>query len=160
MRAVGLNPDTGSGKRSDARRLKNQMTRLFASHITFQATIQTDELLGKRRKDMSVTSDSELWWDLKRPEQGALWQSWIDVGEKFYEAITTNPVPFDLRALRMLKRSPLALDVYAWACYRAFPIVQQKQPAQFVAWVSLMRQLGSGNKERQGFQEADENRAS
>ena len=133
MRAVGLNPDNGSGKRSDAGRLKKQMTRLLDAKITFQGTIETEQAIGKRRRGMDVTSDSELWWSVKKPEQGALWPSWIDVGENFYEAITTNPVPFDLRALRMLKRSPLALDVYAWACYRAFPIVKQKQPAQFVA---------------------------
>lgn len=144
MRAVGLNPDNGSGKRSDAGRLKKQMVRLLDAKITFQGTIETEQAIGKRRKAMDVTSDSELWWSVKKPEQGALWPSWIDVGENFYEAITTNPVPFDLRALRMLKRSPLALDVYAWACYRAFPIVQKKQPPQFVSWTMLMRQLGTG----------------
>ncbi len=36
MRAVGLNPETGRGKRGDARRLKDQMVRLFAASISFQ----------------------------------------------------------------------------------------------------------------------------
>ncbi len=151
MRAVGLNPDNGTGKKSDAYRLRQQMERLFASHMTFQATIENDHVQGTRRKDMSVTSESELWWDVKRPKQGALWQSWIELGEKFYEAITTEPVPFDLRALKMLRRSPLALDLYAWVCYRVFPIVRRNQPPQFVAWTMLMRQLGTGFKDVKDF---------
>ena len=36
MREVGLNPSKGTGKRSDAHRLREQMTRLFASSISFQ----------------------------------------------------------------------------------------------------------------------------
>jgi Plasmid encoded RepA protein len=143
MRQVGLNPGTGGGKRGDARRLHDQMDRLFASQITFQQTVETDEHHGKRWMDMKVAPRGELWWDPKRPEQGALWQSWILLGEDFYNALVTFPVPVDMRALRALKRSPLALDLYAWVSYRAFVIVQKKQPPQFTPWQSLMRQLGT-----------------
>jgi hypothetical protein len=36
------------------------------------------------------------------------------LGENFFEAITAAPVPLDMRVLKTLKRSPLALDLYAW----------------------------------------------
>ena len=38
MREVGLNPDTGGGKRGDAKRLHNQMDRLFGSRIRGEDT--------------------------------------------------------------------------------------------------------------------------
>ena len=143
MREVGLNPDTGRGKRGDAKRLHNQMDRLFGSRISFQQTIEAGDIHGKRRLNMEIAPESELWWNPKQPGQGALWQSWVRLGEEFYKALEDLPVPLDMRALRALKRSPLALDLYAWICYRAFIIVQKKQPPQFTAWSILMRQLGA-----------------
>jgi hypothetical protein len=151
MRQVGLNPDTGTGKRSDARRLKNQMTRLFASRISFRQTLEDGDRQGKRYLNMDVAPKGEYWWDVRRPEQGTLWESWIELGEEFYAAITTAPVPFDVRALRMLKRSPLALDLYAWACYRVFSIVQRNEPPKFMAWEMLMRQLGTDYADVKNF---------
>lgn len=144
MRAVGLNPNTGGGKRGDGKRLHNQMDRLFASRISFQQTFTDDpHRHGKAWLNMDVAPRGELWWNPRTPEQGALWQSWIQLGQEFYSALVALPVPVDMRALRALKRSPLALDLYAWVCFRAFVIVQKKQPAQFIAWETLMRQLGT-----------------
>jgi hypothetical protein len=91
---------------------------------------------------MEVAPEGELWWH-PHPEQTALWESWIELGEKFFQAVIASPVPIDMRALRALKRSPLALDLYAWASYRAFAIVQKNQPPTFVSWQSLMQQLGA-----------------
>jgi hypothetical protein len=48
-----------------------------------------------------------------------------------------------MRALRALKRSPLALDLYALISYRAFVIVQKNLPPQFISWEQLSRQLGT-----------------
>ncbi len=152
MRDVGLNPDNGTGKRSDARRLHDQMERLFASRISFhQTTNITDELQRKRRLNMDVAPQSELWWNPKTPEQGALWESWIRIGLELYEALIESPVPLDMRALRALKRSPLALDLYAWSCYRAFVIVQRQQPPQFMAWSLLQQQLGGDYSDPKDF---------
>jgi hypothetical protein len=151
MREVGLNPDTGGGKRGDAKRLHNQMDRLFASRISFQETFEAGGLQGRERGTMEIAPDSELWWDPKRPKQGALWQSWIRLSEKFFNALVASPVPVDMRALRVLKRSPLALDLYAWVCYRAFVIVQKNQPPQFMAWELIRRQLGTDYRDPKNF---------
>jgi Plasmid encoded RepA protein len=153
MRAVGLNPDTGGGKRGDAKRLHNQMDRLFGSRITFQHIADDPHHHGKSWLNMEIAPRGELWWDPKRPNQGALWQSWILLGEEFYNALVAFPVPVDMRALRALKRSPLALDLYAWISYRAYVIVQKKQqPPQFTAWTVLMRQLGTDYTTANDFQ--------
>jgi hypothetical protein len=58
-----------------------------------------------------------------------------------------------MRALRALKRSPLALDLYAWTSYRAFAIVQKNQPPKFVSWRLLMQQLGADYGTANDFQQ-------
>ena len=142
MRAVGLDPNTGGGVRSDARRLRNQMERLFRAIISFQvSSIEDPHRHGKSWLDMQVAPEGELWWNPKRPEQGALWGSWIELGERFFQAITASPVPVDMRALRALKRSPLALDMYALASYKAF--AANRAGAQFIPWNGLLQQLGA-----------------
>jgi hypothetical protein len=47
MRAVGLDPSRG-GKRSDQKRLKDQMRRLFKSHISFNASMDLPHAHGER----------------------------------------------------------------------------------------------------------------
>ena len=98
----------------DARRLRDQMQRLFRARLSFQGTHERPGEQGETRLDMLVAEKSEFWWSHRQPEQGALWGSWIELGEKFFAAVTAYPVPADIRALKALKQSPLALDLYAW----------------------------------------------
>lgn len=151
LRAVGYTPTTGGGPRGDAARVKEQTRRLFASTISF---IQTGELepdrVGERRLNMSVADFSELWWNPKQPDQVHLWGSWVELGEKFYTALTAAPVPVDLRALRALKRSPLALDLYAWATHKALSVARKGKP-QFVPWKGLREQFGAEYRELRNF---------
>lgn len=48
----------------------------------------------------------------------------------------------DTRALKALKRSPLTLDLYALCCYESYRVQKTRKP-RFIAWRSLMLQLGS-----------------
>jgi hypothetical protein len=153
MREVGLSPDTGGGKRSDAKRLHEQMRRLFQARISFiQANLQ--DTRGEATLNMEIAPRTVLWWDVRKPEQGSLWESWIELGESFFEAITSAPIPVDTRALRALKRSPLTLDLYALCCYESYR-VQKTRKARFLAWRSLMVQLGAtyhGKRAQNDFQ--------
>jgi hypothetical protein len=149
MREVGLDPNTGGGKRSDAKRLREQMWRLFAARISFQQSVEANGHHGERWPNMEVAPEGELWWDLKEPEQAALWESWIELGEKFYQAIIAAPVPADMRALRALRRSPLALDLYAWATYRVFQV--NRKGAAFIPWSRLQEQMGTKYGETRNF---------
>lgn len=143
MRDVGLDPSTGGGKRGDGRRLQNQMERLFRATISLEVTKEESGVGSKRWIDMQVAPEGELWWDFKNPDQATLFGSWIELGEKFYDAIITAPVPLDKRALRALKRSPLALDLYAWATYKTFSLRQHNKTEQFIPWKTFMAQLGA-----------------
>jgi hypothetical protein len=144
MAELGLNSSNGSSgaKRSDARRLRGQMERLFRARITFQGTPERNGQSGEARLDMLVVSASELWWSMKDPDQTALWGSWIELGAKFFDAITAYPVPADTRALRALKSSALALDLYAWLTYEAYRAHRSRKP-RFENWTQLHGHIGA-----------------
>ena len=141
MRDVGLDPSRG-GKRSDARRLQEQMRRLFRATISFDLAIDEPHRSGDAWLDMQIAPEGILWWDPRDPEQGTLWGSWVELGEKFYKAITAWPVPVDMRVLRAIRRSPLALDLYAWATWRVFKLSK----SAFIPWEGLMQQMGTEYK--------------
>ena len=149
MHELGLDPSRG-GVRSDARRLREQMERLFRAKISFERHVERDGFSGKRWLDMQVAPDGELWWDERTPDHPTLWGSWIELGDKFFQAITAAPVPVDVRALKALKSSPLALDLYAWLCHEAYRAHQSKQ-GRFVAWTLLMQQLGTQYSDPKDF---------
>lgn len=67
------------------------------------------------------------------------WQPHIVLGQHFFEEITRSAVPIDLRAIRKLRRSPFAIDIYAWLTYRMSYL---KKPT-LVPWTSLEVQFGS-----------------
>ena len=149
LRALDLH-NTG-GDRGDRTRVKEQMRRLFGASVSFSQTMQGEGgQEGERFLNMNVARRAELWWEPKKPDQITLFDSWVELGEDFFEAITTAPVPVDVRALRALKRSPLALDLYAWATHKAFS-VSQRGRAQRVLWHQLADQFGSGYAETANF---------
>lgn len=143
MLEIGLNPDNGSrgAKRSDARRLNDQMNRFFNATISFQGEGEFGGQGVTARRNMVVAEDIVYWWDIRNPEQGAFWGSYIELGEKFYEAITAAPVPVDVRALRALKGSALALDLYSWLTYEAFRASKSGKP-RFESWEQLLGHCG------------------
>ena len=150
MHELGLDPTHG-GKRSDAHRLREQMIRLFSSSISFQQTPRSATgVEGTAWLNMAVAPKAELWWSPKQPDQAVLWGSWIELGQEFFEAITSAPVPLDVRALRALKRSPLALDLYSLLTYRAF-VASKKRIPQPMLWRELEKQLGSDYNDVKDF---------
>ena len=150
MREIGLDPHTGRGKRGDAPRLREQMRRLFGSKISFEQTLEDGDRRGESYLDMLIAPRRELWWDPHQPDQDTLWGSWLELGEHFYRAVIESPVPVDLRALRALKRSPLALDLYSWSSFRGFSVTKKGRP-QFIPWAGLQMQLGTDYGSRQNF---------
>ncbi|MBI2504185.1 MAG: plasmid encoded RepA protein, partial [Candidatus Latescibacteria bacterium] len=79
-----------------------------------------------------------------------LWTSWIELGEKFYEAIVASRMPIDLRALRALKNSSLALDTYTFLVYRTWGVNERGAPSS-ITWKQLEEQLGSNYGNTKSF---------
>ena len=146
MRELGLNPHTGGGKRSDAVRLREQMTRLLRATISFEQTYGN----GISWLDMQIGPEAVLWWDPEKTLQDDLFESWVELGEKFYQAVTAAPVPLDMRALKALKKSPLALDLYSWLAYKTWNAARKRTP-QTVSWDGLHAQMGADYAELRDF---------
>ena len=62
------------------------------------------------------------------------------------------PVPVDLRVLKVLKRSPLALDLYVWASYNSLIAARSGRP-QAMTWQDFMQQFGTQYKRAKRFQQ-------
>ena len=99
-------------------RLRNQMRRLFNAHVQ----LVYEDKLGESSVSSSVTSRTEFWWDLERPDEPMLWNSKIELGWDFFQEIIRNPVPLDMNILKALKRCSLGLDLYLWLAYRTFAL--------------------------------------
>jgi len=150
---VGLNIETGGGKRSDFVRLKNQLHRLFCATIAFEQAPEHNGLQGLRWLQLPVSRAGELWWDPKTPQQLEAFMSWVELGEDFYNMAIKAPVPMDLRVLKALKRSPLALDLYVWASYKSLMAARSGRP-QAMTWQNFMQQFGTEYKRANDFQKA------
>jgi hypothetical protein len=116
-------------------RLRDQMQRLFAASVS---CIYED---GNRwaMDSVRVADRADLWWSPKQPEQAALWRSVVVLGERFFEEAVQSPVPVDLRALKVLRRSPMALDIYCWLTHRMSYLRRQI----VIPWEALQTQFGA-----------------
>lgn len=144
MRELGLVP-TG-GRWGSITRLKEQTRRLFGSTVS---AIYED---GKRMAilNQSIADKAVLWWDPKPVDQVDQWQSAVTLSEQFFREVVDHPVPVDIRALKALKKSPLALDIYCTLTHRASYMTK----ASTVPWSALATQFGSDYGRLRAFKAA------
>lgn len=142
LERIGLSSSTGRGVRGDARRVREQMERLFRATISFDYSSQDGGLNNKAWLDMKVAPRGSLWWSDKSAEQGELWGSWVEVGEEFYKAVMANPYPLDVRVLRHIKNSALGIDLYTILNREAYRANKEGKP-RFLAWEWLYVQTGN-----------------
>ena len=131
MRTLGVYSSSGEKHT----RLRNQMKRLFGCTVSM---IYENER-GEARVSSLVADRTVFWWSEGKPDQSSLWDSKIELGEKFFNEIINHPVPIDMNSLTALKRSPLGLDLYLWLVYRTFPL---RAPLR-LTWRLLYGQFGA-----------------
>jgi len=144
MRELDMVP-TG-GRWGSITRLKEQMKRLFASSVT----LTYDDGQTWALESVKPVDSARLWWSPKEPDQAALWKSTVLLSQQFFDEITAHPVPIDMRALKALKKSPMALDIYLWLTYRMFYL---RKPTT-IPWGALAGQFGAGYAEPRQFKAA------
>jgi len=145
MRRIGLHV-TG-GARGDIGRLRAQMERLFLSTVVCRYDDPSDGRAAANRYD--VADGYQLWWDARAADngQGSLLPSFVDLSERFYNEVLAHPVPIDLRAVELLRGSPLRLDIYTWLTYRMSYLRRRTE----IPWDLLRYQFGSDRaNDRQG----------
>lgn len=119
--------------------LRNQAQRLFSSMIS---------LAGEQGNDFGIENvviakRAFLFWNPKRPEDRALWDSTLTLTGDFFEEVTRSPVPIRIDYLHALRQSPLAMDIYTWLTYRVFLLRAKGRPFVQIPWVALQAQFGS-----------------
>ena len=129
MRKLGIAP-VGCARM----RLRNQMKRLFNAHI--QLAYEDKQVSAS--VNSPVAGRTGFWWNERKPGELGLWNSRIELGEKFFHEIIRHPVPLDLNILKAMKRSSLGLDLYLWLTYRTFSL---KSPLR-LSWARLYGQFG------------------
>lgn len=119
--------------------LRNQAHRLFSSMISL--TGEKDNDLGI--ENLLIARRAFLFWNPKRPDDKALWESTLTLTGDFFEEVTSSPVPVRLDYLNALRQSPLAMDIYTWLVYRVFLLRAKGRPFVQIPWEGLMAQFGS-----------------
>jgi len=125
--------------------LKSQLLRLAAASVScIDKSPKHDSY-----QDVTPISGRRLWWDPRNPGQDQFWDSTITLNYDFFQEIISYPVPIDLRAVALLKGSPLALDIYSWLTFR----MSYLRRGTVIKWEDLALQFGSSNASLKSFKQ-------
>ena len=135
-RKLGLS--TISGPRGTAPRLQEQLCRLLSMRLEWKTSL---DLAPRSAGTACVTAGgASVLKPLRRLLPGQpTWRSHIEPGQHFFQQITRSAVPVDLRAIRQLRRSPLAIDLYTWLTFR----MSYLRKPTVIPWKSLQSQFGA-----------------
>lgn len=122
--------------------VSQQMMSLFGCHIMFERKVRGSDAW----QHIDLASKGDIEWNTKVLGNRLTPDSFIFLGEAFFEEIKRRPVPVDMRAIQGLKHSALALDLYTWATYETY--IQCTKPLggrrhSITKWAHLMYQLGA-----------------
>jgi hypothetical protein len=133
-----LGVSTISGPRGTARRLEDQLNRLLGMRLDWQTSMG---LAPRSSGSAFVAAGGAAWFKpLRRLLPGQpTWRSHIELGQHFFQEIKRSVVPVDLRAIRQLRRSPLAIDLYVWLTYR----MSYLGKPTVIPWEGLQGQFGA-----------------
>ena len=96
MRALGMEP-VGSGATGARTRLRNQMTRLFNASVR----LVYKDRQGEQFIASHIADRGEFWWDPKHPNERMLWDSKIELGEKFFNEIINGVIARFVRRITL-----------------------------------------------------------
>ena len=145
MHQLDLGGITG-GRTGTITRLRDQMRRLFRARITIDYREAGESYERESSRQLAVAGNYDLWWSAKAAaNQLALIPSYVELTDEFFREVTTRPVPLSMDALKLLRGSPMRLDIYAWLTHRMSYL---RQPT-VIPWDSLRFQFGSAATTKQ-----------
>jgi len=84
------------------------------------------------------------------PRQPSLFKEGVMLSQAFFDALQEHAVPLEVRALRQIRTSSLAIDAYAWLAFRLRSL---KKPTP-ISWAALHSQFGRGYGQCAAFKRA------
>jgi hypothetical protein len=133
--------------------LRDQLCRLFETTVSCRWDNTGDpKAVNPSRSSpqgFRIAYQYHLWGSPERSESSEALPNFVTLSKDFYEEIITRPVPVDLGVIKTL-RSPMAIDVYCWLCWRSLRSQRLGRPDP-VSWESLERQFGADYAEPRVF---------
>lgn len=131
------------GKNGSITRLRKQLDSLFSCYISCSAIDNVESGKIKTTANMVIADKSALWWEPHSLfDESGKFRSYVVLSESFYNLAIKSPVPVDMDIIMKLKKSPMAVDIYCWATYRASYLKSSSR----IAWEDLALQFGSNCK--------------
>lgn len=125
------------GEKGSITRFKKQLLRTLSLTTTLTEVKEDRAEL----KNAPLADEFEVHWAAVYTDRKSGLPAKVRLGERMFDYMLEHAVPVDMRAVRALQQSPLALDVYCWAAYRA-PSVPSTHATR-IQWSSLKKQFGS-----------------
>ena len=123
-----------------------QAERISRCRLTFHAARQGTSLMVSQN-----IVDVAMFVDPNGEEgQGNLFVEVARLGEGFFEQLRQHAVPLDEAAIRHIRNSSMALDVYCWLAYRLHSLTMERT----ITWAALAGQFSAGIKLRKHFKPA------
>ena len=148
MRGLEIEPRTG--RNGNVKKIRDQLSRLFSCRITCKGYKAGEKHKNENLGDfyqISPVHKAFLWWNPKNIMDAGLFESSVVLSEEFFQEIIKTPVPLDMRALKALKGSSMALDIYSWLTYSMYSLNQQT----LASWAKLYTQFGADYRRIEDF---------
>lgn len=140
MRTLGI--PRGGGPNGSFYRLQEQLKRLAAT--SFHVIDDGEDAF--RSGQALIFRETHFWWD--RSGRG---RAYVRLDEEFYSLLRDKAIPISIDAVKQLSNSPLALDLYFLATYRA--ATSQGNGAR-IPLHALREQWGSANQSNSSLAQA------
>ena len=128
------------------RLVREQAERIAMAKFSFHS-----EKAGVRAvRNTVIVEEGLLFADHGDARQQTLFREGVVLSESFFQALRQHAVPLEERALRHIRSSSLAIDVYAWLAFRLRSL---KKPTP-ISWSALHSQFGRGYGQRAAFKRA------
>lgn len=132
------------GERGSQRVYSNQLLRLIHCALSIDENIRdANGRAGLHIRQALFAEEAQLWWD----GDGAGKGSSLVLSSALFDSILERSAPLSTQAIRVLRKSPMDLDVYAWLVHRLFHLGKPST----VTWEQLSGQFGHGYSEPRKF---------
>jgi Plasmid encoded RepA protein len=126
--------------------VREQAERISRCRLTFHGAARgVSVLVNQNIVDMAMFIDG-----IGAEGQGSLFVETARLSETFFAQLRQHAVPLDEAAIRAIRNSSMALDVYCWLAYRLHSLLAPKA----LTWAALAGQFGAGIKLRKHFKPA------
>jgi hypothetical protein len=129
-----------------AKLVREQAERISRCRLTFHGAARgVSMLVNQNIVDVAMFVDG-----VGTEGQGSLFVETARLSETFFQQLRLHAVPLDEAAIRAIRNSSMALDVYCWLAYRLHSLSAPKA----ISWAALAGQFGAGIKLRKHFKPA------